>query len=186
MKKLTALQPAGCDIPVTVLEPGGDPTGAAISCSWLVSTNVATGVMGTAAFNCDTVGVGVITLEHSNATTLVTEPVIQPHWEDNATDTLTINCVPPATTATPTSTPTPTPTSTNTPTPTITATPTPCPPEGCPVGGIAELPEVAGTPLETEGSSGPSAGVLAGVAAGTAGVVGLGGAAWYARRRWLR
>ena len=52
------------------------------------------------------------------------------------------------------------------------------------VGGIAELPEVAIAPLETPGSSGPSAGLLAGVA-GTlaAGVVIFGGAAWYARRR---
>ncbi len=49
------------------------------------------------------------------------------------------------------------------------------------VGGVAELPEVAGTPLETAGSSSPSATVLAGVAV-TAGLA-LGGAAWYARRR---
>ena len=52
------------------------------------------------------------------------------------------------------------------------------------VGGIAELPEVAGAPLETVGSSGPSAGLLAGVAvAVTAASSSLGGAAWYARRR---
>ena len=51
-----------------------------------------------------------------------------------------------------------------------------------PVGGIAELPEVAGAPLETGGSSGPSAGMLAGVAASA---VALGGAAWYTRRRRL-
>ena len=53
------------------------------------------------------------------------------------------------------------------------------------VGGIAELPEGAGTPLETDGSSGSSAGVLTGVIAGAAlvGGVTLGGAAWYARRR---
>lgn len=51
------------------------------------------------------------------------------------------------------------------------------------VGGIAELPDVAGTPLEAGGSSGPGAGVLAGVAAVvTAGAVALGGAAWYVRR----
>ena len=55
------------------------------------------------------------------------------------------------------------------------------------VGGIAELPEVAGTPLETDGSSGGSLGVLAGIAAGTvAGILAFGGAAWYARRRWVR
>ena len=52
-----------------------------------------------------------------------------------------------------------------------------------PVGGIAELPEVAGTPLEVAGSSRLNAGVLAAVAA--AGAVTLGGAAWYARRRRL-
>ena len=54
-----------------------------------------------------------------------------------------------------------------------------------PVGGLAELPEVAAAPLETQGASGPSAGVLAAVAAGaTAGVIALGSAAWYASRRW--
>ena len=53
------------------------------------------------------------------------------------------------------------------------------------VGGIAELPEVAGTPLETGGSSGSSAGVLAGAIAGAVtATLALGGAAWYARRQW--
>ena len=53
-----------------------------------------------------------------------------------------------------------------------------------PVGGIAELPDVAGTPLETGGSSGRSANVVAGIAvAAAAGALALGGAAWYARRR---
>ena len=53
-----------------------------------------------------------------------------------------------------------------------------------PIGGIAELPEVAETPLEAEGSSGASASVVAGVvAAVAAGAVALGGAAWYARWR---
>ena len=52
------------------------------------------------------------------------------------------------------------------------------------VGGIAELPDVDGTALETPASSGRNTGVLAGViAAGVAGAVALGGAAWYARRR---
>ena len=52
------------------------------------------------------------------------------------------------------------------------------------VGGIAELPEVAGAPLETGGSSGGSAGVLAGLAgAVAAGAVAVGSAAWYTRRR---
>ena len=55
------------------------------------------------------------------------------------------------------------------------------------VGGIAELPEVAGTPLDAPESSGLSAGILVGVAgAVAAGAVALGGAAWYARRRRLR
>ena len=53
-----------------------------------------------------------------------------------------------------------------------------------PIGGIGLLPSVDGVPLEAEGSSGPSPGVLAGVAAAiTASAVALGGAAWYARRR---
>lgn len=53
------------------------------------------------------------------------------------------------------------------------------------VGGIAELPEVAGAPAEAGGSSGASMAVLAGIAiaAGTAGVVALARAGWYARRR---
>lgn len=52
------------------------------------------------------------------------------------------------------------------------------------VGGKAALPDVARMPLEADQPSGPSAGVLAGIAAvATAGVVALGGAAWYARRR---
>lgn len=53
-----------------------------------------------------------------------------------------------------------------------------------PVGGVAELPDVAGAGLEAEGSAGPSATVVAGVvAAVTAGAVALGSATWYARRR---
>ena len=56
-----------------------------------------------------------------------------------------------------------------------------------PVGGIAELPEVAVTPLETGRTSGGNAGVLPGVAgAWAAGAVVLGGPAWYARRRWVQ
>ena len=52
------------------------------------------------------------------------------------------------------------------------------------VGGVAELPEVAGAPLKETGSSGGNAGLFAGViAAVVAGAVALGGAAWYVRRR---
>ena len=52
------------------------------------------------------------------------------------------------------------------------------------VGGIAELPEVAGTSLEAPDSSGTNTGLLAGsVAAVAAGAIALGGAAWYGRRR---
>jgi len=58
-----------------------------------------------------------------------------------------------------------------------------CPPEGCPVGGVAELPEVAGTPLEAPESSGRSVGVLAAVAAAVVGGLALGGGGWYARKR---
>ena len=55
------------------------------------------------------------------------------------------------------------------------------------VGGIAELPEIDGALLQTSGSSGPSAGVLAGMAVALAmGALTLGGAAWYARRRWVK
>ena len=52
------------------------------------------------------------------------------------------------------------------------------------VGGVAELAEAAGTPLDAPDSSGTSAGLIAGVlAAVAAGVVALGGVAWYAKRR---
>ena len=64
-------------------------------------------------------------------------------------------------------------------------TPTPVP---TPVGGGAQdLPDMAAAPLEAPDSSGGSGGALAGlIAAVAAGVVALGGAAWYARRRLLR
>ena len=56
-----------------------------------------------------------------------------------------------------------------------------------PVGGLAELPEVTEAPLEAKGASGPSAGVLTAIAAAAAaGVIALGGTAWYARRQWLK
>ncbi len=54
------------------------------------------------------------------------------------------------------------------------------------VGGIAELPAVAATPLETTGSSGPSTTVLSSLAVAVAAALVLSGAAWYARRRWAR
>lgn len=55
------------------------------------------------------------------------------------------------------------------------------------VGGIAGLPDVAQLPLETADPPGSDVGILAAVVgAGAALVVTLGGAAWYARRRWLR
>lgn len=49
------------------------------------------------------------------------------------------------------------------------------------VGGIAELPEIAGTPLETTASSDTNVVLIAGVAA--ANLLAIGGAAWYVRRR---
>ena len=59
---------------------------------------------------------------------------------------------------------------------------------GGPVGGVAELPEVAGALRETNSSSGVGAGVVAAVAtpAAAGAVVLLATGAWYARRRWLR
>ena len=58
-----------------------------------------------------------------------------------------------------------------------------------PVGGIAEVPGLAGTSAEEAGmpaeSSGWSAGAYAALAAGlAAAVVVLSAGAWYARRRW--
>ena len=93
-KSLTNSSPAGCDIPVTVLEPGGDPTRAIISCEISIASNIATGVMGSALFNCDSVGVGTITLEHSATPggTFAVGPSFGLHWENNATDFLLVNC----------------------------------------------------------------------------------------------
>jgi hypothetical protein len=55
------------------------------------------------------------------------------------------------------------------------------------VGGIAELPDLAGGRLEAGGSPGGGVGLEAWGAAGiAAGVIALTGAAWYARRRWLK
>ena len=55
------------------------------------------------------------------------------------------------------------------------------------VGGMAELPEVAGEALETPDSSVSNTGLLASVAgAVAAAILALGGAAWYARRRWAK
>ena len=61
-------------------------------------------------------------------------------------------------------------------------------PGGGGVGGVAELPEAAGAPLQATGSSGGNAGLIAGlIVAVVAGTVALGGAAcWYARRRWAQ
>jgi Tol biopolymer transport system component/cold shock CspA family protein len=56
---------------------------------------------------------------------------------------------------------------------------------GIPVGGIAELPEAAQTPVAQSASSDlPYAALLAALAAAGAGVLSVG--AWYARRRWVR
>ena len=75
--------------------------------------------------------------------------------------------------------PKPTPTTTPTFTPTPTATP-------IPVGGIAKLPAVATAPLEASSSS-VGTGLVAGIVAALAvGVLAMGGAAWYARRRWVK
>ena len=50
-----------------------------------------------------------------------------------------------------------------------------------PVGGITEIPDVAEAPLEDSGRPSASVGLLAAVLVG---VLALGSAAWYARRRW--
>ena len=57
-----------------------------------------------------------------------------------------------------------------------------------PVGGlVVDLDgKLGGLPLEVFGSAGTNAGVLASVAATAAAAIGLGGAAWYARRRWAK
>ena len=59
-----------------------------------------------------------------------------------------------------------------------------------PVGGIAELPVLAGTSDQQAGApaedSGWSAGGYAALAGGLAAAIAIAGGAWYARRRWLR
>ena len=51
--------------------------------------------MGSEEFNCDTNGVGTITLEHAASLTFAAGVTFSHHWEDNAVDTLTVNCVEP-------------------------------------------------------------------------------------------
>lgn len=51
------------------------------------------------------------------------------------------------------------------------------------VGGVAELPDVDVSPLASNGSSGPGAGVAAALAAAAVSLIGLGGAAWWTRRQ---
>lgn len=52
------------------------------------------------------------------------------------------------------------------------------------VGGVAELPDVGPSPLSSSGTSGAGVGPVMAIAAIIAGLVGLGGAAWWSRR-WL-
>ena len=167
-KSLINEAPPGCDIPIARVEPGGDTTRALLSCQTLFGVDVATGLLGSAVFNCDSAGVGTIDLEHGAAQTLVIIENQAPHFEDNGTDTLTINCLPP--------TPTPTPTNTPNATPTPTHTATPVPPT--PIGGVGIFPGTPGAGADTGGVA-----VLTWLAAVAAGAVALGGAAWYARRR---
>ncbi len=59
-------------------------------------------------------------------------------------------------------------------------------PKPPPVGGVAELPDVANTaPQQAPGLSSGSRGLLAIIGAVAAGTLALTGAAWYTRRRWL-
>ena len=94
-KKLNNENPNGCDIPIATLKPGGNPKSFALACGVLFSSTIDTGLFGTAEFNCKGAGVGTIVLLHSNATSLATDAALQPHWEDNAADTLNVDCLPP-------------------------------------------------------------------------------------------
>jgi hypothetical protein len=61
------------------------------------------------------------------------------------------------------------------------------PPDAQGVGGLSFDLDVDGLPLEASDSSGRNAGLIAGIVVSIAvGAVTLSGAAWYARRRWLR
>ena len=57
----------------------------------------------------------------------------------------------------------------------------------CSVGGIAELPEIAGSEAAMNETASTNYALWTVIAAGsTAGVITLAGAAWYTKRRWLR
>ena len=51
------------------------------------------------------------------------------------------------------------------------------------VGGVAELPDIDASPAKSTDASGNSTVLLAGIVAGAASLLGLGGTAWYARMR---
>ena len=92
-KSLTNALPSGCIFSSAIVEPGGDPTRARIECFIFFDPTISTGLMGSAEFNCDTAGVGTITLEHGSSLTAAIDPALVTHWEDiTSVDTLTVNC----------------------------------------------------------------------------------------------
>ena len=71
-------------------------------------------------------------------------------------------------------------------TPSPSPTPTPAPtPTPIPVGGIADFPDIDGSPADAAGSSGDSSFTLALVSGVVAALAMFAAGAWYARRRWL-
>jgi len=104
------------------------------------------------------------------------------YYSDNVSVIQDFPAPPETYTPTPTEPFTPTPTDTFTPTPTRTPTPT-----THPVGGIADLPDVAGgaaaASTQPGGASSLPYAAIAGASAAV--LIVLGAGAWYARRRWL-
>ena len=141
--------------PNTETDPGGNYY---VDCWGPGTKSMYLGKLVEVDFTCATAGTRTITMDDASSY-IHNDTHGSTPLDKEGNEVLTINCTQP-----PTPTPTPTPSS---------------------VGGIAELPEVDGAPLDAAASSGPNAVVLTSIAAAAAGGIALGGAAWYARRRRL-
>ena len=134
------------------------PGRAAFGCSNLLGNSTYTGLVATMDYICDARGSITMLASRMGDTTLYAWPY---GYLDGIDETLTINCVEPP--------PTPTP-------------PPPPPPTVPPVGGVGVFP-----PAGVGRESGDGTGVVSlALPALAAGVVALGSAAWYLRRRAAR
>ena len=102
-KALTHAVPANCTVPIPTVDLGADDHVLSLSCQNLPPPppaqppSLGTGLHGTASFNCDSEGQGIIELVHTGlaTTTIAVGGAIDSHSEDNATDTITVICTPP-------------------------------------------------------------------------------------------